>query len=261
MQNDQTKANIQGWKFKGSLMLVSMLVGVMVTIQYSSSHRSNPIIATSELELKSQLAAELEFSTTLNSKIIELKNTISQYEKSSGDTERLRTQISDELMKVRQEAALTKLTGAGVTISLTRRNDWYNKYFLAGVDPNLLRVDTDHLTGLKDVLFASGAQGVSINNQRISSFSTIREIGPEYNKQLQVNGRTLIDPYTIDVVGNIDNINAGLLSNQIAAYFATAAFEMTITQKPASNPITLPAYDENSIEIRAAKVDTQGDKK
>ncbi|MDB5084467.1 MAG: hypothetical protein JWN30_1353 [Bacilli bacterium] len=247
----------EGFKWKTSLLLVSAILGFAITIQYAGAHQIKPVLSTDSLELKTQLSAELDHSQQLDKQLIDLQNQIDQYKKSSGDAQSMQKQIADQMHSVLTDAAFTTLTGPGITIQIQRDSALMNRVILTGGDPS---VHDEDLRLLQAVLFASGAQGIAINNYRISSFSTIRAIGAGPNPQIEVNGHMVADPYVIKVVGDADTLKAGLINNQIENIFHTFAYDVIIQTASANQPVTLPAYNE-PMEIRYAKVDTQGAKK
>jgi len=72
--------------------------------------------------------------------------------------------------------------------------------------------DSD-LTLLTDALWASGAEAISVNGQRLTVLSAFRNVGIG----ILVNSQPINPPYVFSVVGNPDTLGADLLSSGIGA--------------------------------------------
>jgi uncharacterized protein YlxW (UPF0749 family) len=75
---------------------------------------------------------------------------------------------------------------------------------------NLLVRDSD-LTLLTDALWASGAEAISVNGQRLTVLSAFRNVGIG----VLVNAQPISPPYVFKVVGDPDTMPADLLSSSI----------------------------------------------
>jgi uncharacterized protein YlxW (UPF0749 family) len=76
-----------------------------------------------------------------------------------------------------------------------------------GSDNNQLVRDSD-LALLADALWASGAEAISVNGERLTVLSSFRNVGVG----VLVNSRPVTPPYVFDVIGNPDTLPANLLS-------------------------------------------------
>ena len=76
--------------------------------------------------------------------------------------------------------------------------------------PGQLVRDSD-LTLLTDALWASGAEAISVNGQRLTALGAFRNVGIG----ILVNSQPISPPYVFDVVGNPDTMPASLLSSSI----------------------------------------------
>ena len=81
-----------------------------------------------------------------------------------------------------------------------------------GSDNNQLVRDSD-LALLTDALWASGAEAISVNGERLTVLSSFRNVGVS----VLVNSRPVNPPYVFDVVGDPDNLPADLLSSSVGA--------------------------------------------
>jgi len=81
-----------------------------------------------------------------------------------------------------------------------------------GSDNNQLVRDSD-LALLTDALWASGAEAISVNGERLTVLSAFRNVGIS----VLVNSRPVSPPYVFDVIGDPDTLPADLLSSPVGA--------------------------------------------
>ena len=99
-------------------------------------------------------------------------------------------------------------------------------------------VRDEDLALLVDGLWGAGAEAVSINNQRLTALSAIRNVGPA----VHVNSRPVNPPYTIQAIGDTLTLQADLLDTTHGQQFFDLAdelgFEYTMENEQS---LTLPA--------------------
>ena len=92
---------------------------------------------------------------------------------------------------------------------------------------------------LLNELRMAGAEAISINDQRIIHNSYVAYIN---NRHISVNGRRIVEPFTVKAIGNPTHLEAGLSQRRIG-YIDTMAFEgksVTVTRE---DNITIYRYD------------------
>ncbi len=106
--------------------------------------------------------------------------------------------LQQQLIDVETQAGLRQLAGEGIKIKIYDAEGGY------------LENEIVHDVDVRDILnelFASGALGASVGNQRIITTSSIRCIGPV----ILVNYEPIaVDPVIIDVVGDAEKLASGL---------------------------------------------------
>ncbi|MFP4456870.1 MAG: DUF881 domain-containing protein [Clostridia bacterium] len=138
--------------------------------------------------------------------------------------------LQQKLIEVETKAGFQKLVGEGIRIKLYDAEGGY------------LENEIVHDVDVRDILnelFASGAQGASVGNQRIITTSSIRCIGPV----ILVNYEPIaVDPVIIDVVGDSDKLTSGLevIKNTLEPI---KGISIEIEQ---IESITLPEYSRNN---------------
>jgi uncharacterized protein YlxW (UPF0749 family) len=83
-------------------------------------------------------------------------------------------------------------------------------------------VRDEDLAKLVDGLWESGAEAVSINDQRLTALTAIRNVGVA----IHVNGRGLRPPYTIKAIGNRNSLSADLLNTTHGSEFFSLADQL-----------------------------------
>lgn len=173
-----------------SMGAVSLIIGIMLSVQFSANLHSQSNIPFKQWSKQEALIENLQKQNdSLLNEVIILRNKLaleSSDEQSKGFTEKL--------AKVNIAAGFTPVMGPGIIISLDdnpdplRVGDNADDYIIH--DKNLLFIIND--------LRGSGAEAISINDQRIVSSSEMRCAGPT----ILVNTTRVSPPFEIKVIGN-----------------------------------------------------------
>jgi len=153
--------------------------------------------------------------------------------------------LNDELQKVKVLAGLTPVTGAGIVLTLedSKRGPPTNRAFEQ--DKYIIH-DYDLQQAVHELL-ASGAEAVAVNDQRVTSRTAIRCVGPT----VQVNFVSVVPPFVISAIGDPNALLGGLsLPNGFIDNLRRYDPAMVAVEKRAR--IALPAYS-GSTEMRYTK--------
>lgn len=140
----------------------------------------------------------------LEKEIADLRNSKTTLENSiAKGNDQVKT-LNDELQKVKLYAGLTDTEGPGIVLTLrdsvkrppANRSLDAEKYLIHDVD----------LQQVVHELFASGAEAIAIRDQRVTSRTAIRCVGPT----IQVNGVPVSPPYTVQAIGDPATLVGGL---------------------------------------------------
>lgn len=173
-------------------------------------------------------------------RIAQLQKDNAQLAKSApSDTERLKL-LSRDLAKAQFLAGLTDVKGPGIVVVLSDSKIPLPAGMPAGVlgaaPPSIIH-DTD-INQVVNELKATGAEAVSVNDQRLVAVSPVRCAGPT----VFVNNTPQTPPYIIKAIGNPKNLATALnmsggIMQQIRGYDPS----MFKVEKP-TKPIVIPAY-------------------
>ena len=138
---------------------------------------------------------------------------------------------SSQIKEMYQLAGLTEMTGSGAIIVISEQVPTKNQQKDYA---NILQ--SDDLLRFVNVLKASGANAISINNQRLVVTSEITNA----ENCIVINKRKISPPYTIKVLGDYDTIFSALtIRGGIVEYLNL--FNIDVDIKKADN-ITVNAY-------------------
>lgn len=152
-----------------------------------------------EAELRTELANWKSKYEEVNKKYEETLSKIDEYKQnkeSNEDTEKL---VEDELQQVNIQLGKVDMQGEGIEVTL-RETD----------NEEISRITADDLILIVNALKASGAEAISINDERIVNMSDIVDINQSF---IKINGQRIVSPYVIKAIGNQSYLESSLISN------------------------------------------------
>ena len=184
-------------------LISGVIIGVLLTWQFSASVPLSTDFPSDEIEAKEDLLKEyLDEQSYLQSRIVSLREQINESQIS------IETQSEvfniDFLNKLKKNVGLTEVSGSGIEILL----DDSPFAFREGAD-----VTDSHLVQASDIrdivnlLNSANVYAISVNNQRIIATSPISSVGTT----ILVNNAYIAPPFTITAVGDTESILQRLL--------------------------------------------------
>ena len=191
-----------GWQI--SIGIACIILGIMVSLLFKTYKRegSLPTLWTQREDLAKMVKYLEKERNKLQTDLNNARETINKYEENASKGKVEFQTIRNQLLLSRQEAGITAVHGPGIIIKL---NDSPIRP-KEGDDPNYYIVHDVDLMALVNELWASGAEAVSINEQRLVMTSPIRCVGPT----ITVNTVRLSPPYEIKAIGPASNLETGL---------------------------------------------------
>ena len=178
--------------------------GIFLGIAIANFQRQVPVIEKSKQDLRISIESRVSNLSILSQKLSDINDQIN-------DQNILITNISNRGLSDLNEtnlqiiAGVKSISGPGYKITI---NDATKTDSLDFQQVNLAKVFDTDLQLVTNALWASGAQAISINNQRISTTTAIRSAG----EAILVNYRPLLPPYEITFIGN-DEVSKKLVDN------------------------------------------------
>lgn len=233
------------------LSSVLLMFGFIVAYSVQVTDRTNHEVgdrADSEwkqkVRLNEKIIHEKETNEMLQERLQKLRTEVNAKEKEMSERQAISQQVVHELEMLRMQAGLTPVFGQGVTVTL---EDSKTARDFQNVADGIV-----HDQNLRDVvneLFAAGAEGIAINDQRLVSGSSVRCVGPT----IIVNDIKLAPPFVIRAIGEKETLVAALkMPGGIIDGLKQRTISVTISE---SNRIELPAYvgennDKKTISLR-----------
>lgn len=178
-----------------AITLVCIILGVMLAWQFKSINYNQSVSSLQNKrvdELKDDLIKLQKQKNDLQERLKTLEKENQTYEKvKAGDSDAAR-QIQENLEKARIFAGLTDVKGKGVIVTI--ENNGY------------LYVEDSDIMNVINELRASGAQAISVNNERIIAMSEVREAG----QYIMINGKQMVSPFVIKAISDPDKLERSL---------------------------------------------------
>ena len=232
------------------LAIISAIIGVMLAVQLRSNldpvHKESRSIA----ELRTSLQKELERHKNLLADISKYNQLYYQYETSLSEDESLSVMM-EELARNRKMAGMIAMEGPGIELSIVDAPPLdtsvaEEQIYTGGY------IDDEDLRWLVNILFANGAQAVSINGHRLVSMTAIRNVGDV----IQIDTRTIQPPYEIKALGEPEVLLSALKLEGVEEYFQLANKQILAEKQ---DNLIIPASREQRIIQYMKPVKEKGD--
>jgi len=178
-----------------AMMLVCVILGIMLSLQYKSVNYNQSIASFENKrldELKDELITLQNQKNSLQERLQELEQENQTYAKvKAGDSEAAQ-QIQNNLKKARIFAGLETVKGKGIIINLDNNG--------------LILVQEYDILDMVNELRASGAQAISVNDERIVAMTEIRAAG----QYIVINGKQMNAPFVIKAIADPDDLERSL---------------------------------------------------
>ncbi|MBB4824018.1 uncharacterized protein YlxW (UPF0749 family) [Sporosarcina luteola] len=154
-----------------------------------------------EERYRGELIEQQERNKELADEMTSKQEVIRKAEQSFSDKEKNHEGLVEEAQNLRLLLGVIPAVGKGVRITLKDAD--YNPI---EQNPNDYIVHESHILRVVNELRISGAQGLAINGQRVTSNSYIKCTGPV----ITIDGRTFPAPFVIEAAGDADVLSSAL---------------------------------------------------
>ena len=178
--------------------MACILLGVLVSLQFRAQKDNAKLPA--DPKVKDQMVARLE--TERNTLQVDLKETRARLAEIESRLSKGEASLAKVLQEARVQAGVLGMKGPGIEVTL----DDSQRSRPTDADPYFYIVHDVDLQALVNELWASGAEAVSINDQRIVNRSSIRCAGPS----ILVNTVRLVPPYVVRGIGPSSDMDRAL---------------------------------------------------
>lgn len=176
--------------------IIGILIGVMLTFQFKTAVPASSDFAADEAVAREDLFKEfLNEQQYLQDKIVKLREEIDSKEKDLST--KSETTNLEALESLKDDVGLSGVRGSGLQITL---QDGKNADRLAANVSDADLVQAADIRDLINILFASNADAIAVNNQRVIASSPISSVGTT----ILVNNAYVTPPFEISAVGDSD---------------------------------------------------------
>ncbi len=156
------------------------------------------------------------------------------------------TDAVPQLAEQARLAGLTAVTGPAVTVTL---NDAPTSVAADGIDADLLVVHQQDIQSVANVLWAGGAEAMTIQGQRVISTTGIKCVG----NTVVLHGIPYAPPYVVSAIGDPDRLRAALAgAESIRIYQQYVEAYGLVYGVKSQDRVTFPAH-EGSLELQYAQ--------
>lgn len=153
-----------------------------------------------ESELRTELANWKSKYEEVNTQYEDTMNKIEEYKQTKESNEETRKLVETELEQVNMILGKTDVEGEGIEV-IIRETD----------NEEVENITADDLLIIVNALKLSGAEAISINDERIINMSDIVDI--DAGGYIRVNGQRILAPYVIKAIGDPSYLESGLIGN------------------------------------------------
>ena len=152
-----------------------------------------------ETELRTELANWKTKYEETNQKYEETISKINEYKETKQSNEETSKLVEKELEQVNMSLGKNDIEGQGIEITIRETEK-----------EEISRVTADDLIVIVNALRLSGAEAISINDERIINMTDIVDINETY---IKINGQRILSPYVIKAIGDQSYLESGLIGN------------------------------------------------
>lgn len=218
-----------------SLAAALVVVGFVVVVQWNSSVPREELTSSPQHALAREVVALEREQSVLRAEIAEAEDQVRRFQQETEGSQAALDELNTRLDDTRVAAGLTEVSGPGVIVEIADSK----RVVPAGDNPANYIVLVDDLRDVVTALWASGAEAITINGERLVATSSIYGVG----SSVLVNTAFLQPPFRIEAIGPSDMHDRfvnhpaflGRVARRIEVYgleFATAT----------SDSLRLPGY-------------------
>lgn len=222
-----------------SIGVALAITGFVAAAQWNSGVARQRYTTSAQQVLAAQVVALEQEQKTLREQLAGVERQVQDFQSATAGSQTALAQLNRQLASARLAAGLTKVGGPGVIIEIADSK----RPVAAGANPSSYIVLVDDLRDIVAALWASGAEAITVNGERLVSTSSIYGVG----SSILVNTAFLSPTFRIEAVGS-DGLLDRFLANP--AYLGRVAHRIDAfglefaTQRATS--LTLPAFVGNT---------------
>lgn len=227
------------------LLVTSVLVGLLLTVAAATLRAPAPEGQDTRAALQERIGEQQSRGDALSLQATTLRADITAADELALGSEDAGTQggTGDRVAQAQVDGGATAVQGPGVTVTL------HDSPPATGETEPRNRVNAGDLQLVVNALWASGAEAVVVNDQRLTSLSSIRGAGDA----IVVDFRGLAPPYEVAAIGDPDALADAVARPEVADHLAELEDRFGITTD-VDRPERVDAPAAGRVDTRAARV-------
>ena len=207
--------------------IMCFILTMIIFIQINTIRQTNvnELEIMREDELKAEITTLKTRTNEVETKILDTNNRIAEYEEAINAGQEASDLLASELKESEDLLGKTTVTGEGVIITLSS---------------DTMRVGSDDLLELVNLLKDAGAEAISINDKRLIYKSYISYINE--GNFITVNGNRIVEPYVVKAIGNTTHLESSVSQKKYGYIDTKVSAGKNVTLEK-SNEIIIYAYD------------------
>jgi len=197
---ERRRGGVDRWQVP--VAIASLLLGIAVSLQFRTNSGTPSPSSAQRSDLLAQLKTIETERNRLSTELAESRDRMAEIERTLGQGKSLHQELLSQFDGARLQAGLIGLKGPGIVV---RMSDSPRQPAADEIPYDFIVHDID-LSVLVNELWASGAEAVEVNGQRIVARSSIRCVGPT----VLVNANRVASPFIIKAIGDVDHLEGGL---------------------------------------------------
>ncbi len=185
------RRGLGGWAVSVGAALA--VVGFVIAAQWNSAGARQEFASSAQQVLARQAVALQQEQALLREQIGEAEAEVQQFQEGAAGSQSALEALGRELDAARLVAGLVPVRGTGVIVEISDSK----RAVPPGENPSRYVVQVDDLRDIVTALWASGAEAIAINGERLVSRSSIYGVGAS----ILVNTGFLNPPFRIEAIG------------------------------------------------------------
>ena len=194
----------------------AVLVGLILVTAAGQARRSAPAAARTRADLATQVRQRTAEVTALQHQVSDLSTRLAQLRLTGLEGSASGRALAERLAGLQVAAGSVAASGPAVRVTLSDAPVAAAATDSAAQDNGGQVLDTD-LQHVVNALWASGAEAVAVNGQRVTALTSIRSAGDA----IVVDFRPVDPPYTVTAIGDPDTLEQSFVSTAAAAELRT----------------------------------------
>lgn len=223
-------------------LVVCLIAGLMVMVSALNA-RGTDLRPGRNTDLVSLVQSQSERNGDLAADLSKLRREVDDLS-SDRDTD---GDLAPQLQKQAEHAGTTAVSGPTVRVTL---DDAPDTVAADGVDGDLLVVHQQDIQAIVNVLWAAGAEAMTIQGQRVISTTGIKCVG----NTVVLHGIPYAPPYVVEAIGDTNRMQTALADSSYVKIYQQYVDAFGLVYKVDTNQrANFPAY-QGSLELRYARV-------